>query len=98
MFYPGPFPMSPVNLSGKKAVSFWAKGDAQAFTVMLFAQQRGFAPSMRFFTAGPEWKQYSFSLSDFDGLDGTGLTGLFFGAGSQEGAFSLQIDNVRFDD
>ncbi len=97
IFYPGPAPMSPVNLSGKKAISFWAKGDEQSFSVMLFAQQRGFAPSMRFFTTGPEWKRYSFSLSDFDGLDGTGLTGLFFGGGSQEGAFALQIDDVRFD-
>ena len=89
--------MAPVNLASKKAISFWAKGDKQSFSVMLFAQQRGFSPAVQSFTTGPEWKQYSFLLTDFDGLDGTGLTGLFFGGGSKEGAFTLQIDSVRFD-
>jgi hypothetical protein len=36
-------------------------------------------------------------LKDFDGCDGNGLTGLFFGGGAEAGPFELRIDGVRFD-
>ena len=89
--------MVPANLSGKKALSFWARGDGGTYSVLLFTQAGGFRPSMRTFLAGPEWKQVRFELSAFDGSNGEGITGVFFGAGGSVGKFELRIDEVRFE-
>jgi imidazolonepropionase-like amidohydrolase len=97
MFSPGPAPMAPANLSGKKAIEFWAKGDGKTCAVMLFYQAKGFVPSLKSFTAGADWKKYHFDLKDFDGFDGSGLMGFFFGGGAQAGPFEFQIDQVRFE-
>ncbi|HEV7676320.1 MAG TPA: CIA30 family protein, partial [Candidatus Angelobacter sp.] len=42
MFFPGPAPMTPVNLSGKKAIKFWAKGDGRSYRVMVYSQANGY--------------------------------------------------------
>ena len=97
IFYPGAAPMSPVNLSGKKAVSFRVKGDGKQYTVMIFSQSRGFQPSFKVFVTGDEWKQHRFELSAFDGCDGSDIMGLFFGGGADVGKFQFLIDDVRFD-
>jgi imidazolonepropionase-like amidohydrolase len=97
MFSPGPSPMAPANLSQKKAISFWAKGDGKTYSVMLFFQANGFAPSAKTFEAGAEWKKHRFELKDFDGCDGSGLMGVFFGGGANVGPFELQIDDVRIE-
>lgn len=96
-FSPGPFPMAPANLSSKKAISFWAKGDGKQYYVMLFFQKRGFQPSVKTFVAGDEWKQHRFKINEFDGCDGSGITGVFFGSGAKAGDFRLQVDQVRFE-
>jgi hypothetical protein len=97
LFSPGPAPMSPANLSSKRAVTFWARGDGKTCAVMLFFQAHGFAPSMRSFVATPDWQQYRFALKDFDGCDGTDVLGLFFGGGAEAGPFEFQVDDVRFE-
>ena len=94
MFSPGPSMMAPVNLSSKKAVSFWAKGDKRPCAVEIFAQSLGFRPAVVNFTPGPEWKEYTFPFSEFK-LDGSGLMAIFIGAVTDEGKFKLMIDNVR---
>ena len=94
MFSPGKTMMAPVNLSSKKAISFWAKGDARLYAVELFAQSLGFMPAAKTFTAGPDWKEYTFPFSDFK-LDGVGLMAIFIGAVNDEGKFKLTVDNVR---
>ncbi|MBW3542037.1 MAG: hypothetical protein KY476_17345 [Planctomycetes bacterium] len=48
--------------------------------------------------AGPEWKQHRYELKAFDGADGRGVTGLFFGSGAEAGPFELLIDDVRFEE
>jgi imidazolonepropionase-like amidohydrolase len=96
MFFPGPGPMQPVNLSSKKEITFWAKGDGQSCAVMLFTQSGGYLPAVASFIAGPDWKQYRFSISQFGGTDGHDLTGLLFSGGSAGGKFSFQIDDVKF--
>ncbi len=96
MFFPGPAPMEPANLSSKKEISFWAKGDNKTYRVMIFSRSRGFRPGTRTFVAGPEWKRYSFRLSEFDGLDGHDVTGVTFAGGPAPGKFALQIDDLRF--
>lgn len=97
MFSPGPVMMAPANLSAKKALSFWAKGDGKNFQVMLFFQANGFTPSIKNFTAGKEWKKHRFDLKEFNDCDGSGLLGVFIGSGAEAGPFTLQVDNVRFE-
>jgi hypothetical protein len=89
--------MTPANLSAKKTVSFWVRGDGKPYTVMIFTQSRGFQPSFKQFVATPEWTQQRFNLSSFDGCDGSDIMGLFFGGGGQVGPFEFQIDDVRFE-
>jgi hypothetical protein len=88
--------MDPLDLSSKKELSFWCKGDGRTYNVMIFAQSRGFMPATQTFVAGPEWKQLTFGISEFDGLDGHDVMGVFIGAGLPAGKFSLQLDEVRF--
>jgi len=97
MFSPGPAPMAPANLSAKKAITFWAKGDGKSCSIMVFARSNGYAPSIKTFVAGKEWEQHRFALKDFDGCDPGGLLGVFFGGGAEAGPFEFQIDDVRFE-
>lgn len=97
MFYPGTVPMAPANLSAKKTITFWVKGDGQKYSVMLFTKARGFSPSMKSFVAGEEWTQQRFTIRDFDGCNGTDIMGVFLGGGDKPGDFKLFIDNVRFE-
>ena len=97
MFYPGATPMAPANLSAKRAVIFWAKGDDKAASIMLFFQSNGFTPAMKSFVPEKEWKRYRFELGDFNGCDGSGIMGVFFGGSVAPGPFSFQIDDFRFE-
>ena len=97
MFVPGGAPMQAVNLSGKKRISFWAKGDGGTYRVMLSARSYWPVPVARFFAASREWKHYAFEISDFDGMDGHDLTGVTFAAGPGPAKFAFQIDDVRFE-
>jgi len=94
MFSPGKMVMGPVNLSSKKAIGFWAKGDPRTYVVYIFAQSLGFTPASKTFTAGPEWKEYAFSFADFN-LEGFDIMAIFIGAYDEAGKFTLTIDNVR---
>jgi imidazolonepropionase-like amidohydrolase len=94
MFFPGARIMSPANLSNRKSISFWAKGEEKTYTIMIFAQILGFSPAFQTFVAGPEWKEYEFPFEKF-GIEGFDIMGIFFGCSQEQGEFSLQIDNVR---
>ena len=94
LFSPGKTTMAPANLSFKKAVSFWAKGEGKTFAVMIFSQGMGFVPASKTFAVGPEWKEYSFSFEEF-GVLGFDIMGIFIGASNNPGTFTLTIDNVR---
>ena len=96
MFFPGPAPMAPANLSGKKAISFWAKGDGGSYSVMVYAESNGYIPKIKKFEAGPEWKLITLPLATFD-TDGHDLMGIFWGATTAPGKFSFLIDNVRLE-
>jgi hypothetical protein len=96
MYSPGAQMMSPVNLSSKKELRFWAQGDGKTYRVLLFAESKGFAPLAQTFVAGPEWKEYSFVLTAFGGIDGHDLMAIIFAGGPAPGAFSFRIDDVRF--
>jgi imidazolonepropionase-like amidohydrolase/ABC-type multidrug transport system permease subunit len=96
MFMPGAQPFAPANLSSKKTISFWAKGDGKTYRVMLFAASAGPIPAWQTFTAGSEWKRYSFRLTSFQGMNGHDLEGVLFSGGPDPGKFDFQIDDVRF--
>ena len=96
IFYPGSAPFAPANLSEKKGISFWAKGDGKTYLVMLFSQSSLTTPASVPFTAGVEWQYFSFLYSQFGAVDGHGLLGVLFTASPAPGKFTFQIDDVRF--
>jgi imidazolonepropionase-like amidohydrolase len=94
MFSPGATVMAPANLSSKKEISFWAKGDGKECRLMLFARSLGFQPAIKSFVAGAEWKRFTFRISEFGGMDGSDLMGILFAGGPAPGRYILQIDDV----
>ena len=96
MFSPGTQPMQAADLSSKKELRFWARGDGKTYRVMLFAMSRGFLPLTQSFVAGPEWRQYAFPLSSFGGIDGHDLRAVLFAGGPAPGPFAFRIDDVQF--
>ena len=93
-FFPAAKPMEPANLSAAKSIRFRAKGDGKTYRVMVYTRAGGYMPGMKTFAAGPEWTEYTFPLSDFNGTDGHDITAISFAAGPEPRKFSFQIDDV----
>ena len=94
-FTPGASQTDAVNLSAKKNVTFWAKGDGQNYSVVLQAESNaGQMPIFQTFTAEPEWKQYSFSIASFK-VDPSGMTGFAFVKTMTTGKYEFEIDEVE---
>jgi beta-glucosidase len=94
-FYPGASPEVPANLSSKKAISFWAKGDGKTYAIVVETEEnQGSMPTIQTFVAGPEWKQYSFAISSFN-TDGHDMIGIAFAHAQQPGKFEFEIDEVE---
>ena len=94
-FVPGDSIEDPVNLSDKKTVSFWARGDGQTYAVVVGTQRNSAQmPAIQQFVAGPEWKQYTFLLSVFK-TDGSDVTSVAFAQAQKPGKFEFQIDEVE---
>src|SRR5271168_4104277 len=47
MFSPGDGPMSPANLSSKKTLHFWTRGDGRMYRVMVFTKSGGYMPTQK---------------------------------------------------
>ena len=95
VFHPGSSPDEAVNLSGKKTISFWAKGDGKSYAIAVETESSaGQMPVIQPFAAGPEWKQYTFSWSDFK-TDGHDVTGIAFAHAQEPGKFEVEIDEVK---
>ena len=86
--------MAATDIAPHRGISFSAKGSGEPFKIMVFFQKRGFQPSTKTFQAGEAWKEYSFDFQDFDGCDGSDVTGIWFGNDSS-GEFEFQIDEVK---
>jgi hypothetical protein len=97
MFSPGRQVMAPVDLSSKKNIRFWAKGDGKTYRIMLFTEKSGPAPLTQAFTAGPEWKEFTFPIASFDGADGHALNAVVFAAGPTPGDFEFFLDEVHIE-
>ena len=95
LFFPGSSPEEAVNLSSKKTISFWAKGDGQNYSVAVQTESnQAQVPAIQRFAAGPEWKHYRFALSDFR-TDGHDITGIAFARAQEPGKFEFEIDEVE---
>jgi imidazolonepropionase-like amidohydrolase len=95
MFFPGPAPMAPADLSRFKTLVFWARGDGREHQVMVFAARLGNIPATQSFTAGPAWQEFVMPLAAFSGIDGSDLRGVLFSAGPTPGAFTFAVDEIR---
>jgi imidazolonepropionase-like amidohydrolase len=95
MFSPGHAMLAPVNLSSKKAIQFWAKGDGQTYQVMVFAKRLGLRPATQTFVAGPDWKQFTLPFASFGGIDGSDIMSIVWAAGPWTGTFEFRLDNIR---
>jgi beta-glucosidase len=95
VFHPGSTADEAVNLSGKKTLSFWAKGDGKGYAVAVETESTaGQMPGIQPFVAGPEWKQYTFSWSDLK-TDGHDVTGIAFAHAQEPVKFEFEIDEVE---
>ena len=97
MFSPGTQPFAPVNLSAKKSISFWAKGDGKTYRIMFFTESGGRMPAQHTFDAGPEWKRISLPFSAFNGTDGHDIAAILFVGGPDAGKFDFQIDEIKLE-
>jgi len=95
MFSPGPAPMAPANLSARKAIQFWARGDGKTYRIMLFTQRLGYMPATQTFVAGPDWKLFTLPFASFGDVDGSDIMAFVWGAGPKTGTFEFELDNIR---
>ncbi|MBN2371728.1 MAG: CIA30 family protein [Vicinamibacteria bacterium] len=83
------------NLSNKKAIAFWAKGDDQDYAVTVMTESRsGQMPTFKTIRLGPEWKQFSFPLSDFE-TDGHDVLAFGVARTQSAGKFQFDLDQVE---
>ena len=94
VYSPGPGMMQGADLSDKKNITFWAKGDGKTCRLLIFTDTKGQNPTFRSFVAAPEWKQYTFSLASLS-TDGHDLSGLAFLSPPGEGKFEFFLDEVE---
>lgn len=97
MFSPGPQPFAAMNLSSKKSISFFAKGDGQTYRVLLFTTSGGRIPAQQTFIAGSEWNKTTIPFATFNGTDGHDIMAILFVGGPAAGKFDFQIDDVELE-
>jgi len=97
MWSPGAQPFVPVNLSSKKGITFFAKGDGQTYRVLFFTASGGRIPAQQTFTASSEWKKVSIPFSAFNGTDGHDISAILFVGGPAAGKFDFQVDEIKLE-
>jgi hypothetical protein len=96
MFSPGKQVFQPANLSSKRELHFWVKGDGKSYRAFIFAASKGMVPLTQLFVAESEWKEVILPLASFGGIDGHDIMAVIFAGGTAAGPFAFQIDNVSF--
>ncbi|HZC45871.1 MAG TPA: amidohydrolase family protein, partial [Candidatus Acidoferrum sp.] len=94
MYFPIGWGFAPVNYSGVKDLTFWAKGGGDSYGISMFTQSRTMDPGSVHFAAGKDWEKHTIPLSAF-GTDGHDITGIFIG-GDRLGQYQLEISQFRF--
>jgi hypothetical protein len=98
LWFPGPTPMAPTDLSAVGAIAFRARsGGGGPFRLMLLTASAGAIPVSVPFEPGAEWRRFELPLADFaaQGLDVEQVAAVLWTGGPQLGAFELWIDDVE---
>jgi hypothetical protein len=95
MFSPGGQVFAAANLSSKKELRFFARGDGQTYRVLVFAESKGRIPLEQTFVAGAEWQEHVFPMASFGGIDGRDVQAIMIVGGPKAGPFSIRIDEVK---
>jgi hypothetical protein len=97
-FFPEGQPMEGLmDYSGRKTLSFHARGDGRRYTFMVFTGTTMGIPLMYNFQADPVWRKYELNLADFSAHDFKRVRGMAFGAMGMDGPFQFQIDDLRIE-
>jgi imidazolonepropionase-like amidohydrolase len=94
---PGDEPFAVVDLSARRGLRFWARGDGRSYQVMVFSQGHGRLPLSQSFTAGPAWKELAFPWSSFSGYDGHDVQAVVFAAVLPPGPYAFRLAGVRLE-
>ncbi len=97
MWAPGSQPFVPVDLSSKKSITFFAKGDGGTYRVLVFTTAGGRIPAQQTFTAGSDWKKTSIPFSEFNGTDGHDIGAILFVGGPAADKFDFQVDEIHLE-
>jgi ABC-2 type transport system permease protein len=100
MFFPqGPPMQGLMDFSGKKTLSFQARGDGKRYMLMVISGLLVDAiPLMYDFETGPEWREVKIDLAEFsNAADFKRVKAIGIGTMGPIGPFRLQIDNVRLE-
>ncbi len=92
MAFFGSRPMKAVDLSSKRGLTFFAKGDTD-IRVMLFASSLGRIPAQTTVHAGGDWTEITILWSDFGG-QGKDVQAVLFSGGAH-GKSEFSIDELR---
>ncbi|MCX6558250.1 MAG: CIA30 family protein, partial [Candidatus Aminicenantes bacterium] len=95
IMFPAEKPFAAVDLSEKKSIAFWAKGDGQTYQILFYTKKTGFIPIAKSFTCTAEWQPFTFAFSAFSNFDSAQVTAIAFTAGPKPGRFSLQLDTIE---
>lgn len=91
VFFPGPRPWAPADLSRWTTISFWARGHGSYALVLMLAGRRSNPPAVPF-RAGPQWRKIQIPLARLAPRRRR-AEGLIFAAATP-GPFRLRIDRV----
>lgn len=97
MFFAGKTMMQPVDLSSRKTISFYVRGEKGRGQAMVFAASLGRVPAVELFEIGPAWQKVSLPIQTFQNIDGKDIQALLISGGPERGAFEFAIDEVKFE-
>ena len=97
MFSPGKQAFVPVDLSSRKSIAFFTRGDGQTYRVLIFTASGGRIPAQQTFTAGSDWKKVSIPFTAFNGTDGHDISAILFVGGPTPGKFNFQVDEIKLE-
>jgi hypothetical protein len=99
MFFPvGPPMQGLVDYSGKKTLTFQARGDGRRYMLMVIS---GLAvegiPLMYDFPTGPEWHEVRLDIAKYGSVDWKRVRAIGVGTMGPAGPFRFEIDDVRLE-
>ena len=95
IYYPGPQPMQPVDLSDRDVLRFRTRGDGRTYLVMLFDGSGAGVPPSVPFTAPAAWTEVEIPLARFPTATPGFIGGLSFVASVAPGVYAFELDDVE---